>query len=172
MVLKQLDEDIPSPLVQRYGQSQTAYADEGKLVCLPLLIVAQDHVARTGAGFQGSERFHMGLGLLLSESASADYDPSGRLLRFESRADLVAGLALTWTASRLRVGSDFREGGGWSILWGALGFEEKPLGERRLSFLWIPIRMNREAHASAAQPGVPGTSETPQITAKQVDIVK
>ena len=50
ITLKDIDQDIPSALVETYNTKTTPYVDEGETCCLLLLLTSSGHVAQTHEG--------------------------------------------------------------------------------------------------------------------------
>jgi len=138
MAFRDLDGDIPSPLVARYAASDRAYADEGATLLFPVLH-ANEYVAKTGAGFQAARKTGLLFGLLLASDKMSHFDPVGQLLEYTGRGWVLTGLVAHYRVDLRRAGGVARESGGWSVLWGAVGYRERPDGERTLTLLWIPI---------------------------------
>jgi hypothetical protein len=145
MTLKNIDEDIPVALVQRYNDCSRPYVDEGNAAFLPLLLVYNEHVARTTNGFQARQRGSIGLGLILVEEERADFDAKGVLVKEEEEAAWLTGLLLAGRETEVREGAGRKKGRAWSTLWGAVGYESDVTGDRYLTVLWIPIRVGRGA---------------------------
>ena len=58
MQLRDLDQAIPSPLVEDYAASTSEYADEG-FFWLPLIASSSEDVSRIAGGFQGRGYYTM-----------------------------------------------------------------------------------------------------------------
>ena len=149
MQLRSLRRDIPTTLVAHYNDSGEAYVDERNIFFLPLLLSEDGFVSKTADGFQAQTENSFLFGLLLWLDESSEYDSAGRLLEYEGNASL-----LTLVSQRVEIHRDngvLNEGGGWSILWGAFGFREKPTGERTAIVLWIPVPAGQAARPAMAQ---------------------
>ena len=143
MTLKRIDQDMPSALVEKYNGNAAPYVDEGKAWCLPLLLSYEEHVAKTDQGFNAYQGGSLGLGLLLSETAYADFDAKGTLVKKEKASSLLTGLLLSTHGAQAKEDDTIKKADAWSILWGAIGFSEHADGAKRLSLLWIPIPICR-----------------------------
>lgn len=143
MKLRALDQDIPAALVAQYKVSDKAYVDEGKTILLPLLYHYEEYVSKTSNGFQGKGQGGMPLGLLLWSHETSDFGQDGRLMEYKGTAAFLTGLLLSQNGELKRTNDTLCEGGGWSILWGAIGFRERATGERSVTLLWLPIPVGR-----------------------------
>lgn len=143
MKLRAMDQDLPATLVAEYKASDKAYVDEGKTICLPLLLSKEEYVAKTTTGFQAKRQGGLPLGLLLWSDEASDFGQDGHLMEYKGRAAFLTGLLLSQSGELKRNNDTLREGGGWSILWGAIGFRERATGERSVTLLWLPIPVGR-----------------------------
>jgi hypothetical protein len=144
MELRTLDQDIPAALVAQYNKaSDKAYVDEGKTIVLPLLYHYEQYVSKTATGFQAKAQGGMPLGLLFGSHEASDFGQDGRLMEYRGDGTLLTGLLLSQNEELKRTNDTLCEGGGWSLLWGAIGFRERTTGERSITLLWLPIPVGR-----------------------------
>jgi hypothetical protein len=141
--MRAMDQDIPAALVAQYNVSNKAYVDEGKTFILPLLYHYEEYVSKTPNGFQARGQGGVPLGLLFWSHETSDFGQDGRLMEYRGQGALLTGLLLSQKEELKRTNGTLCEGGGWSILWGAVGFRERTTGERSITLLWLPIPVGR-----------------------------
>lgn len=143
MRLRAMDQDIPAALVAQYKASHEAYVDEGTITILPLLYTYRGYVSKTTNGFQAEGQGGLPLGLLIWSKEAADFGQDGRLVEYREVGTLLTGLLLGTETELKRTHDTLSDGGGWSVLWGAIGFRERCSGERSVTLLWLPIPVGR-----------------------------
>lgn len=138
MKLKDLDQDLPLPLVERYAQSTSDYADES-FFWLPLLILEKGHVARTHRGFQAEQTISLGPLFLIARTADARFDERGVLRDHESQASVLWGLITSVSRHAAETTRGWRCAYARSFLFGLFGYEQALDGGQTVTFLFLPI---------------------------------
>ena len=111
------------------------------LFVLPVILVRQECVADKVAENEYHYHFEDSFLFLLvvaGRATTANFDPNGRNLLYDSRRSLLLGLLSSGTGHRLLKDNTSAPTSAFSILWGLFGTERTVSG-RSWRIFWIPI---------------------------------
>lgn len=117
MALRDLDGDMPPPLVQQYQASPKTEIDKGESFFLPLLSSTKSHLTKTAFGFDASRTERLVLGLIAKKKEEGRYSETGALLEYVYDADILTGLIHAEHSSRTKQDNSYRYAHKWSTLW-------------------------------------------------------
>ena len=138
-MLRELDADMPSAIVEQYAQSDKPYVDRG-LFWLPGFTALGMHVSKTADGYHATGNFAMGpLGTLIVGRQSSDFNAEGQLLRYSVHGHCLWGILLSDESCKQYVHDEWQEHWSRKIFFGLLGYEGDSDHWRAFYFLFIPI---------------------------------
>jgi hypothetical protein len=141
MRLQDLDQAIPTPLVEDYSASESDYADE-TFLWLPLLLSSTESVARIASGFEGRGVYTLGpLGLIRSAEDRARWAADGSRRAYSHEADWLWGVLYSSAEREALTNKGWRTASSQKVLFGLIGYGGDLDGSRTFYLFWIPFCM-------------------------------
>jgi hypothetical protein len=152
MQLRDLDQAIPSPLVEDYAASTSEYADEG-FFWLPLIASSSEDVSQIAGGFQGRGYYTLGpLALIHGAKESARWAADGSRRAYSRESAWLWGVLYGSEEHEALTNKGWRTAGTQKVLFGLIGYGAELDGARIFYFLWIPFWMRASDEDLAIEP--------------------
>jgi hypothetical protein len=154
MKLRDLDQVIPTPLVEEYAESTSEYADEG-FFWIPLVLSSSESLSRISSGYQASGFYTLGpFGLIHGAKASARWAADGSRRAYSHESNWLWGILYGSEDHEALTNKGWRTASTQKVLFGLIGYGGELDGARIFYLLWIPFWMRSSEDDLAIEPDV------------------